>query len=307
MNNNKRTINGIFLLDKSRGITSNNALQKIKKLFNIKKAGHTGSLDPLATGMLPICFGRSTKFSKYLLNADKNYFVTAQLGIKTSTGDTEGEIISRKKVNTNIFLNNIENIVKKFIGNIKQIPSMYSAIKYKGKPLYYYARKNIKVSLDPREIKIFNISINNIDKKNNLFSLNILCSKGTYIRKLIEDIGDELSFGAHVIELRRNYILPYKGYNMYTIKQINDILSNSSDNLNKIDEKILNTQTAVLHCTKKIILSKIASFYILKNQAIIIPNRELYTGEVSLFNEKKVFLGIGILDKNGKIFPKKLL
>jgi len=194
-----RTIDGVILIDKPYGYSSNSILQKIKKILKIKKIGHTGSLDPLATGMLPICCGKATKFSQFLTNIDKQYHVIAKLGQKTSTSDSEGEVIEVKPINfTNLEL---MRTLKKFRGKTEQIPSMYSAIKYRGIALYKYARKGISVLRKSREIIIYKLQLLGYQKE--FLELNVVCSKGTYIRTLIEDIGEDLKCGAHIISLRR--------------------------------------------------------------------------------------------------------
>src|SRR3990167_9071748 len=195
-----RNLSGLLVLDKPVGITSNAALQQVKALYQASKAGHTGSLDPLASGMLIICFGEATKFSQYLLDADKTYEVHAKLGEKTTTGDAEGEIVTRQSVPT-FSKNEIEKVLENFRGEIRQIPSMYSAIKYQGKPLYEYARAGIEVERQARPIFIYELVLRSIEKQE--CHLFVHCSKGTYIRTLIENIGDKLRCGAHVAGLRR--------------------------------------------------------------------------------------------------------
>lgn len=196
----KKIIDGVFILDKATGITSNRALQQIKHLYQAKKAGHTGSLDPLASGVLPICFGKATKFSHILLNADKTYLVTAKLGVATDSGDSEGNIIATHAV-PNFTLQEIETAITAFIGPGKQVPSMFSALKHQGQPLYKLARKNITVERAPRDIHVYSYEV--VDFNGDLLTCKIKCSKGTYIRTLIEDLGTALGCGAHVIALRR--------------------------------------------------------------------------------------------------------
>ena len=195
----KREIDGVFLLDKPLGFSSNQALKKIQWLFNAKKAGHTGTLDPMATGLLPICLGEATKFSHRLLDAHKSYIATIQLGITTSTGDQEGEVISEKEVVLNEA--QLKDTLKKFIGDTTQIPPMYSALKFEGKPLYEYAREGIEIERKSRQIKIFDIKLINIEKS--IITIEVLCSKGTYIRTLAEDIGQTMGCGAHLKDLER--------------------------------------------------------------------------------------------------------
>lgn len=194
-----RELDGVILVDKPLGMSSNDLLQKVKRLFDAKRAGHTGALDPLASGMLPVCLGEATKFSQYLLDADKRYLVTAKLGIRTETSDVEGEVISvRPVVHTH---QDLIVAVNAFLGETEQIPSIYSALKYQGRPLYEYARQGIEVPRVSRPIYVYSIDIINI--KEDEVTLDIHCSKGTYIRTIIDDLGEALKCGAHVTQLHR--------------------------------------------------------------------------------------------------------
>src|SRR3990167_8883356 len=184
----RRNVNGILLLDKSIGITSNGALQRMKYLFQAKKAGHTGSLDPLATGMLPLCFGEATKFSQFLLDSNKTYVVTAQLGSCTTTGDKEGTVTSEQPV-IDMTAEKIDAALQQFRGESEQVPPMYSAIKVQGKPLYELARKGIEIERKSRRITIYSIVRKNIDADAQQLTFEVNCSKGTYVRTLVEDIG----------------------------------------------------------------------------------------------------------------------
>lgn len=216
----RKNISGILLLDKPKFISSNNALQQIKFIFQAKKAGHSGSLDPLSSGMLPIFFGKATKFTKNLINANKYYHVVAKMGEKTSTGDISGSIIKKRKVFINIF--KIEKVLRKFHGTINQVPPMYSAIKYNGIPLYKYARKGLCIPRNPRKLRIIQLIF--IEYVSNLLELKIECSKGTYIRSLIEDIGDNLGCGAHVVFLRRLSVGPYKSNQLVKLSTLYKIM-----------------------------------------------------------------------------------
>ncbi len=192
-------INGVLLLDKAAGHSSNDALVKVKRLLNAKKAGHTGTLDPFATGLLPLCFGEATKFAQDLLDADKTYETVVHLGIKTTTGDTEGEVVETCDVN--VTLENIEMVLEQFRGAIEQIPPMYSALKRDGKPLYEYARAGVTLERNARQVTIHQLEF--LDYQAPLLTLRVQCSKGTYIRVLGEDIGAALGCGAHLKALRR--------------------------------------------------------------------------------------------------------
>lgn len=210
-------INGILLLNKSQGMTSNTALQKAKRLFGAQKAGHTGSLDPLATGMLPLCFGEATKVCQYLLDADKCYETTGLLGIKTSTADSMGEPIACHS-DFSISHEQLTQVLDAYQGTIKQVPSMYSALKHKGRPLYHYARAGIEIDRDAREINIDALALTEFDGTQ--FSLVVSCSKGTYIRNLVEDIGDDLGIGAHVVRLHRVHTAGFEQFPMYSLEDI---------------------------------------------------------------------------------------
>lgn len=213
----KRPIDGIVLLDKPQDLTSNAALQRVKRLFCAQKAGHTGSLDPLATGMLPICLGEATKFSQYLLNADKCYLVTGSLGATTDTGDIKGTITHQVE-NVSVSMAEMQAAVQAFKGVIQQIPPMYSALKYQGKPLYQLARQGIEIERLPRQVSIYDIEL--LDFDGVLFCLKVRCSKGTYIRSLVMDIGNKLGVGAHVTVLHRCYTAGFEKDNMWSLAQL---------------------------------------------------------------------------------------
>ncbi|MDE5285535.1 MAG: tRNA pseudouridine(55) synthase TruB, partial [Buchnera aphidicola] len=201
----KRHVHGLLLLDKPAGVSSNYVLQIVKSLFHAKKAGYIGTLDPLATGILPICFGESTKFAQYLTNSDKKYSVIAKLGEKTSTSDSYGNIIKKSPISFTSC--QLDSCIKELTGLINQIPSMYSAIKHNGIPLYKYARCGLDISRKARKVYIY--KIDSIKYQKNLISFNVFCSKGTYIRTLVEDLGEKLGCGAHVVFLRRLQIASF--------------------------------------------------------------------------------------------------
>ncbi len=199
----RRPVHGVLLLDKPLGLSSNNALQKAKWLLHAEKAGHTGTLDPLATGVLPLCFGAATKFSQLHLDADKTYEATALLGVKTSTGDAEGEVIARRPVH--VTEAQIDGVTRRFTGRLRQLPPMHSALKKDGKALYEYARAGIEVERTPRDVEIYELNVSLAQSKEGHVAINMIvkCSKGTYIRTLAEDIGEALGCGAHLTALRR--------------------------------------------------------------------------------------------------------
>lgn len=197
-----RSLDGVLLFDKPKGLSSNTALQKIRRLFNAEKAGHTGTLDPMATGLLPVCFGEATKFSNELLDADKSYDASLRLGQTTATGDAEGEITSERVVD--FTQSDLERVLMQFRGEIEQLPPMHSALKFQGKPLYEYIRKGITIARQLRRVTIHELAVNRWS--GNEMDISVRCSKGTYVRTLAEDIGEALGCGAHLIALRRTAI-----------------------------------------------------------------------------------------------------
>lgn len=213
-----RNVNGILVIDKPAGITSNGILQQVKRLYGAAKAGHTGALDPLATGVLPLCFGEATKFSQMMLESDKAYIATARLGIRTETGDSEGAKVEERPIPENLSAEMIEPILNQFRGDIQQVPSMYSALKHKGRPLYEYARQGIEVERPARPVTIYELTL--LDVRENELDVAVSCTKGTYIRSLIEDIGEALGCGAHVVALRRTLAA---GFTLENTQKIPDL------------------------------------------------------------------------------------
>jgi tRNA pseudouridine55 synthase len=296
----KRNINGILLLDKPLHITSNGALQRIKRLFNAKKAGHTGSLDPLATGMLPICFGEATKFSQYLLESDKQYRVKVQLGIKTTTGDAEGEAISTRPVE-NVTLERLTALMQKFTGPIQQIPPMFSAIKHQGKPLYELARKGIEIERAPREVQIYSLQCDGLEQ--DTFNMDVHCSKGTYVRTLAEDIGEELGCGAHVIGLRRISVTPYQQSKMITFEALEELFRDAGPaGLNQL---LLPVESSV-EALPTVKLSTSSAFYMRTGQPVMVPHMPT-DGLVRLYSDEGTFLGVGEILDDGRVAPKRLV
>lgn len=291
-----REVNGILLLDKPLGLTSNQALTEVKRLFTATKAGHTGSLDPLASGMLPICFGEATKFSQFLLEADKQYLVEAKLGVRTATGDAEGEIIATREVSVN--QSQLETVFESFRGEISQIPSMYSAIKFQGKPLYAYARQGIEIERQARTVVIKQLTL--LSYQDDHFSIQVTCSKGTYIRTLIEDIGEKLGCGAYVTLLRRTYVDPYQEAKMLTL----DELKKYKEEQPFLDEWLLPIDT-MLSGWPELNLAASIAFYMKQGQPVIVP-RAPTQGSVRLFSEGN-FLGVGEILDDGRVAPRRLV
>ncbi|MGB8516315.1 MAG: tRNA pseudouridine(55) synthase TruB [Gallionella sp.] len=214
-----RPLDGVLLFDKPLELSSNDALQKVRRLFQAEKAGHTGTLDPLATGLLPICFGEATKFSNTLLDADKTYRTTVRLGITTATGDVEGEVIARSEVK--VTLEQVQAVLERFHGSLQQLPPMYSALKHQGKPLYEYIREGITIERELRDIVIRELQLHRFDGVD--MDISVRCSKGTYIRTLGEDIGAALGCGAHLTALRRTAIAHFDLHDGYTLAQLTEM------------------------------------------------------------------------------------
>ena len=237
----KRPLNGLLLLDKATGLSSNQVLQRVKWLFQAKKAGHTGSLDPLATGMLPLCFGKGTRLSRFLLDADKTYQVTLKLGVRTASSDSEGEVVSVRDV-PELSVTQLEQALDSFRGELLQTPSMYSALKYQGKPLYHYARRGIDVPRPTRPIHVFENRL--LEATEDSLRLQIHCSKGTYIRTLVDDLGELLGCGAHVTALRRLSVAHLDAYPMHTPEEIERIAE--SEGTAGLDRLLLPLEKLVL-------------------------------------------------------------
>lgn len=285
----------MLLLDKPIGYSSNQALQKIKLLYQAAKAGHTGTLDPLATGLLPLCFGEATKFAHFLTDADKVYIATLKFGITTNTGDAEGEVLSVKDVNFSKM--QLEQVCNQFVGVISQIPPMYSALKHEGKAMYEYARAGVEIERAARTITIHNIEINAFDQ--DVATITVKCSKGTYIRTLAEDIGAQLGCGAHLIGLRRTATANYQISQAITLEQF-EAMSPAQRAL-----LLLPADSAVQHLPA-ITLDADSTFYLQQGQAIW-QSGSVPQGLIRLYNEQHEFLGLGELQSDGKIAPKRLI
>lgn len=295
----KNNINGILLLDKPLGVTSNGILQRVKHLFNAKKAGHTGSLDPLATGMLPICFGEATKFSQYLLESDKEYRVTIKLGVKTTTGDAEGEVVATQSVE-GITHEQLLALLPQFTGAIQQIPPMFSAIKHQGKPLYELARKGLEVERAPRVVQIYRLQMDGL--QGDILNLDIHCSKGTYVRTLAEDIGDKLGCGAHVIGLRRTFVSPYQRTKMITFEALEAM--HKELGFAHLNQLLLPIESSVT-VFPAIRLSTSSAFYIRTGQPVMVPHLPTQ-GFVRLYGDDDIFMGVGEILDDGRVAPRRI-
>lgn len=225
--NNKRKINGVLLLDKAHGVSSNTALQQVRRLYAAEKAGHTGALDPLATGVLPVCFGEATKFAQYLLDADKTYTATLKLGEATTTGDAEGEVI--ETANVQVTPTQVNEAIAAFSGEIAQIPPMYSALKYRGKPLYEYARADVTIERAARNVTIYAMTVQHLASPELI--MDIRCSKGTYIRTLAEDVAKHMGTVAHLTALRRTATAGFGIEQTHTLAQLAALSADERDEL----------------------------------------------------------------------------
>jgi tRNA pseudouridine55 synthase len=295
-----RNINGILLLDKPIGMSSNAALQVVKRLFQAAKAGHTGSLDPLASGLLPICFGEATKASGFLLDADKHYRVRCKLGEKTTTGDAEGEVIESLPVPL-LDAAGLEAVLARFRGMIEQIPPMYSAVKHQGQRLYKLARQGVEVEREPRRIVIHELTLLALDPP--FFDIDVRCTKGTYVRTLAEDIGAALGCGAHVTELRRLGVGPYDEAGMIALDRVSDLAAGQG--VAALDALLCPIESA-LEQWPDVRLSPDAAFYLRQGQAVVVPHAPT-SGWVRLYAGDRQFLGMGEILDDGRVAPKRLM
>ena len=289
----KNNLNGILLLDKPLMLSSNHAIQKIKKQFNIRKVGHTGTLDPLATGLLPVCMGQATRISRFLINSDKTYRALIMLGTRTSTGDKEGEIIETCSSDVSTNTAYIDKVLKSFIGEQKQIPPMYSALKHNGERLYKLAQKGLNVSRKARSINIYSIDLISIN--DGYLEIIIECSKGTYIRTLAEDIAKKLGTVGHIHQLRRLNIKCFHDQSMFSFNQIMKAKS--------INQFLLPIDIPLKHLAKKDFSESESSMF---TNGLSIQTNQRSNNEsdyIRIYNDESVFLGVGLYS-NGYIKPK---
>ncbi|TFW71001.1 tRNA pseudouridine(55) synthase TruB [Methylotenera oryzisoli] len=291
----KKNINGILLLDKPLGFSSNQALQRVKWLLQAAKAGHTGTLDPLATGLLPLCFGEATKFAHYLTDADKTYHATIKLGITTTTGDAEGEVLKQAPVQ--VSATEFSQACLQFVGVINQTPPMYSALKHEGKALYEYAREGIEIERKIRTVTIHAIEV--LSFAGDVAEIEVSCSKGTYIRTLAEDIGASLGCGAHLIGLRRTYTAGYDIAQAITLAEFEALSA---------DERLakLAAPDTAVDDLPALVLGADSAFYLMQGQAVW-QSGKVPAGLLRLYDERHVFLGLGEQQRDGKIAPKRLM
>jgi len=294
-----RDVHGVLLLNKPAGITSNDALQVVKRLFDAKKAGHTGSLDKPATGMLPICLGEATKFTSYLLNADKHYRARCRLGFETSTADAEGDVTVSKPVPA-LTDSDIKQALAAFQGDILQVPPMHSALKHKGQRLYKLAYQGIEVERQPRPVSIYSINLVNFDGER--FIMDVHCSKGTYIRTLAEDIGRLIGCGAHVSELVRTAVGPFRQEDIISLDDLTRLSEQGVDVL----DAVLRPIDTVIQEMPEITLINTVSRYLSQGQAVVVPHAPT-EGMLRIYNEKHDFLGVGEVLDDGRIAPRRLV
>ena len=291
----KRRVDGVLLLDKPAGLSSNTALQRAKHLFTAAKAGHTGTLDPFATGLLPICLGEATKFSSFLLDADKTYRATLQLGHTTTTGDTEGEILTTQAVD--VTPASFAAAVRQFTGEITQVPPMYSALKHEGRALYEYARAGVTIERQPRAVTIYKLALEALAGSSAI--ITVTCSKGTYIRTLAEDMGAMLGCGAYLTQLRR---LETGGFDLtgaVTLEQLEAMTMAERDAcLLPLDILVQQFQAITLDAD--------SAHYLCQGQPVW-KSGPVPAGFLRLYADNDRFLGLGEQDANGRIAPRRLV
>jgi tRNA pseudouridine55 synthase len=297
----RRDVDGVLLLDKPPGWTSNQALQQVKRLYRARKAGHTGSLDPLASGLLPVCLGQATKVSAFLLDADKHYLVTARLGVKTDTGDADGRVVARSDPAAAVSDREaLARVLRAHTRPIDQVPPMYSALKQRGRRLYELARAGVEVERAPRRVTIHALDLVSLD--GDRLTLEVRCSKGTYVRTLVEDVAEALGTHAHVVELRRLGVGPYSGGGMLTMAQLEALAESGDDAL---DAVLLPIDSAAAQWPA-VQLPPDGAHYLLSGQAVRVRGAP-QEGWVRLYGEGLGFLGIGSVTEDGRVAPRRLL
>lgn len=301
-----RDIHGVLLLDKPQGLSSNDALQKVKRIYQANRAGHTGALDPLATGMLPICLGEATKFSQYLLDSDKRYRVMMRLGQRTDTSDADGKIVQERPVNFTPV--QLETALESFRGEIMQVPSMYSALKYQGKKLYEYARQGIEVPREARSITVYELQF--IRWQGNELELEIHCSKGTYIRTITDDLGELLGCGAHVIYLRRLQVATYPLARMVSLEQLNALVEQAVEQgiaASSLLDPLLMPMDSPAEAFPEVNLLPVVASYLKQGQAVHTAHAP--SGGMVRITEgdERKFIGIGEIADDGRLAPRRLV
>ena len=306
-----RPVSGLFLLDKPQGLSSNSALQRVKHLYGAAKAGHTGALDPLATGLLPICLGEATKFSQYLLDSDKRYLTTAKLGQRTDTCDAEGEVTEEKPVPRDLSRERVEALLAEhFNGEIEQVPPVYSALKLNGQPLYKLARQGVEVEVKPRRVRIYEIKL--LALREGELDLEVFCSKGTYIRSIVEDLGLLLGCGAHVSVLRRLQTGPFHADQMMTLEQLKSLaeprMDETQNSIHQRLDALLLAAWAPVADLPRVQLEAAEAERLQMGQRLRVDDRLPDADEFLVFNRTTdEFLGIAERDAKGALKGKRLV
>lgn len=296
-----RPLNGILVLDKPTGMSSNAALQTARRLFDAQKAGHTGALDPLASGVLPICFGEATKFSQYLLDADKAYHSVFRLGVRTASGDAEGEELSRENAG-HLTEASIKAALENYRGDINQVPSMFSALKHQGQPLYKLARQGIEVERKTRQVTIHELQVGEIVLgEYPTVAVDVRCSKGTYIRSIAEDLGEDLGVGGHVELLRRTEAGPFRLSQSVTLEGLRDQLER--EGLESLDSLLLPVEIPVMHLPQVTISDDLGRFFM---QGQPVMKSGLPDGLLRVYIESQGFVGLGECNEDAMLAPRRL-
>jgi tRNA pseudouridine55 synthase len=297
-----RDVSGVLVVDKPPGWSSNDAVQKAKRLFNARKVGHTGALDPLATGVLPLCFGEATKFSQYLLSSDKKYEVRIKLGVATDSGDADGNVVAEREVE-NVTTARVEEALRFFRGEIDQVPSMFSAIKHNGQPLYKLARQGIEVERQARRVTVYSNTL--VSLEGDVVELNIHCSKGTYVRTIAQELGEVLGCGAHVSALRRTMAGPYDESDLVTFAELESALE-AEGTLDGFLQPISST----VREWPEVKLTDNTAYYLRQGQPVMVPHAPA-KGWVRLAEvvgeDSTRFLGVGEVLDDGRVAPRRLV
>lgn len=309
----KRAVNGVLLLNKEGGYSSNQALQKARWLYNAAKAGHTGNLDPLATGVLPLCFGEATKFARFLLDSDKRYAATITFGCRSDTGDSEGRLLSREGAGT-LDRAGVEALLPRFRGPLQQVPPMYSALKYQGRPLYELAREGIEIERAPRQVHIYSLEV--VDCRPRQWAegpplldvdVEVSCSKGTYIRSLAMELGDALGCGALISALHRRQSGAFDEQQAVTLTAL--VAERGDGDAARLDHHLLPIEVLVadLH---RVALSDDSAYYFRQGQAVLVPSALKQTAvaqQVAVFGAQQEFLGVAEILPDGRVAPRRLV
>lgn len=297
-----RPVDGILVLNKPQGISSSDAVQQVKRLFAAQKVGHTGSLDPLATGVLPLCFGEATKFSQYLLASDKKYWTRIKLGVATDTADADGTVISEADPSL-VTRADVEALLPRFRGEIQQVPSMFSALKHKGQPLYKLARQGIEVEREARCVTVYSNEL--VRFEGDELELELHCSKGTYVRTIAAELGEALGVGAHVTALHRRAAGPFTEADMVSLEELESERAQGASL-----DKFLRPIASAVGQWPEVVLSDATAFYLRQGQPVQVPHAPT-SGWVRLLEdtagEDKLFLGVGEVLDDGRVAPRRLV